>query len=102
MSNNEIVEKYYPFIMELKQKFGMDDDCFQICLLALLETDNAKLNSLLAKNELKYWIVRVFKNNWFSKNSRYYYAYKRYYEIFKEPLEQQTDNLEDWLNEAED
>lgn len=102
MTNNEILTKYYEFCLELKVKFGMDDDCFQICLLALLETDNAKLNSLLAKNELKYWIVRVFKNNWFSKNSRYYYAYKRYYEIFKEPLEQQTDNLEDWLNEAED
>lgn len=102
MTNNEILTKYYEFCLELKVKFGMDDDCFQICLLALLETDNAKLNSLLAKNELKYWIVRVFKNNWFSKNSRYYYAYKRYYEIFKEPLEQQTDNLEDWLNETED
>lgn len=102
MTNNEIITKYYEFCLELKVKFGMDDDCFQICLLALLETDNAKLNSLLAKNELKYWIVRVFKNNWFSKNSRYYYIYKRYYEIFKEPLEQQTDNLEDWLNEAED
>lgn len=102
MTNNEILTKYYEFCLELKVKFGMDDDCFQICLLALLETDNAKLNSLLAKNKLKYWIVRVFKNNWFSKNSRYYYAYKRYYEIFKEPLEQQTDNLEDWLNEAED
>jgi hypothetical protein len=102
MTNNEILTKYYEFCLELKVKFGMDDDCFQICLLALLETDNAKLNSLLAKNELKYWIVRVFKNNWFSKNSRYYYTYKRYYEIFKEPLEQQTDNLEDWLNEAED
>jgi len=82
MTNNEIITKYYDFCQELKLKFGMDDDCFQICLLALLETDNAKLNSLLAKNELKYWIVRVFKNNWFSKNSRYYYAYKRYYDIF--------------------
>jgi hypothetical protein len=54
MTNNEIITKYYEFCLELKVKFGMDDDCFQICLLALLETDNAKLNSLLAKNELKY------------------------------------------------
>lgn len=102
MTNNEILEKYYPFILELKQKFGANDDCTQMICIDLLETDNAKLNQLDSKNELKYWIVRVFKNNWFSKNSRYYYAYKRYYEIFKEPLEQQTDNLEDWLNEAED
>lgn len=102
MTNNEILEKYYPFILELKQKFGANDDCTQMICIDLLETSNPKLNQLDSKNELKYWIVRVFKNNWFSKNSRYYYAYKRYYEIFKEPLEQQTDNLEDWLNEAED
>lgn len=101
MTNNEILEKYYPFILELKQKFGANDDCTQMICIDLLETDNAKLNSLLAKNELKYWIVRVFKNNWFSKNSRYYYAYKRYYDIFKEPLEQQNDELEDWLNEED-
>lgn len=102
MNNNEIIEKYYPFIMELKEKFGADDDCTQMVCIALLETSNSKLQSLDSKNELKYWITRVFKNNWFSKNSRYYSQYKKYYEIFKEPLEQQTDNLEDWLNEAED
>ena len=102
MTNNEILTKYYEFCLELKVKFGMDDDCFQMCLIALLETSNSKLQSLDSKNELKYWITRVFKNNWFSKNSRYYYQYKKYYEIFKEPLEQQTDNLEDWLNEAEE
>lgn len=102
MSNNEIVEKYYPFIMELKQKFGADDDCVQMIFVEILEYSNPKLNQLDSKNELKFWITRVFKNYWFSKNSRYYYQYKKYYEIFKEPLEQQTDNLEDWLNEAED
>lgn len=82
MNNNEIIEKYYPFIMELKEKFGADDDCTQMVCIALLETSNSKLQSLDSKNELKYWITRVFKNNWFSKNSRYYYAYKRYYDIF--------------------
>ena len=102
MNNNEILEKYYPFILELKQKFGANDDCTQMICMDILETPHSKLQSLHNKNELKYWITRVFKNYWFSKNSRYYYTYKKYYEIFKEPLEQQTDNLEDWLNEAED
>lgn len=102
MSNNEIVEKYYPFIMELKQKFGADDDCVQMIFVEILEYSNPKLNQLDSKNELKFWITRLFKNYWFSKTSRYYYTYKKYYEIVKEPLEQQNDELEDWLNETED
>lgn len=101
MTNNEIVEKYYPFIMELKQKFGADEDCTQMLLLDLLVVSNAKLNQLDIKNELKFWITRMFKNYWFSKNSRYYYQYKRYYDIFKEPIEQQIETLNDWLDGEE-
>lgn len=101
MTNNEIVEKYYPFIMELKQKFGADEDVTQMLLLDLLGVSNAKLNQLDIKNELKFWITRMFKNYWFSKNSRYYYQYKRYYEIFKEPIEQQIETLNDWLDGEE-
>ena len=102
MTNNEIITKCYDFCQELKLKFGMDDDCFQMCILDLLETSNPKLNQLDSKNELKFWITRLFKNYWFSKTSRYYYTSKKYYEIVKEPLEQQNDELEDWLNETED
>lgn len=49
MSNNEIVEKYYPFIMELKQKFGADDDCVQMIFVEILEYSNPKLNQLDSK-----------------------------------------------------
>lgn len=49
MSNNEIVEKYYPFIMELKQKFGADDDCVQMIFVEILECSNPKLNQLDSK-----------------------------------------------------
>ena len=56
MSNNEIVEKYYPFIMELKQKFGADDDCVQMIFVEILEYSNPKLNQLDSKNELKFFI----------------------------------------------
>lgn len=54
MTNNEILEKYYPFILELKQKFGANDDCTQMICIDLLETSNPKLNQLDSKNELKY------------------------------------------------
>lgn len=99
MNNNEILEKYYPFILELKQKFGANDDCTQMICMDLLETPHSKLQSLYNKNELKYWITRVFKNYWFSKNSRYYYQYKKYYEIVKEPIEQQIIDEENYAEE---
>lgn len=99
MNNNEILEKYYPFILELKQKFGANDDCTQMICIDILETPHSKLQSLHNKNELKYWITRVFKNYWFSKNSRYYYQYKKYYEIVKEPIEQQISDEENYAEE---
>lgn len=46
--------------------------------------DNAKLNELDNNNQLRYWIVRFIKNYWFSKTSRYYAQYEKYYEIHSE------------------
>jgi hypothetical protein len=48
---------------------------------------------------MKYWLVRLVKNYWFSKTSRYYYQYKHYYDIVKEPLEQQNTDEDDWIEE---
>lgn len=95
MTNNEIVMKYYPFIMDLKLKFGANDDVTQMILLDLLNVPNAKLVQLDSKNELKFWITRMFKNYWFSKNSRYYYQYKKYYEIFTSDKINEDGDLEE-------
>ena len=84
MTNNEIIMQYYSFLVELKNKFGINDDCFQMILLDLLESNNAKLNELHQNNQLKYWLVRVCKNYWFSKTSRYYATYEKYYEHHSE------------------
>lgn len=89
------IMKYYSFLNELFEKWKVDKDCQQMIWQSLLEYDQNKLEELDSKGELKYWLVRFVKNNWFSKNSKYYYTYLKYYEIFKEPLEQQNDELED-------
>lgn len=83
MTNNDILEKYYSFLLELQEKFGVNDDCMQMIYLELLQYNNKKLIELDNNNEMKYWIVRLVKNYWFSKNSRYYYTYKRYYDYFE-------------------
>lgn len=54
MNNNDIILHYYDFCIELKTKFGMNEDCFQMALLDILETPHSKLQSLHNKNELKY------------------------------------------------
>lgn len=62
------------------KKFGVDPDCQQICYLDFLQYDNSKLNKLDESGELRFWIVRFIKNQWFSKTSHYYAQYRRYYE----------------------
>lgn len=61
-TNNEIVMEYYPFCQQLRKKIGVDEDCLQICLLALLQMDNEKLNGLAKRKQLKFWIARIFTN----------------------------------------
>ena len=51
-SNSEIVEEYYQFCLDLKNKLGLDWDCFQIALLDLLECK--RLKELYKKGDLKY------------------------------------------------
>ena len=53
-TNNEIVMEYYSFCQQLGKKIGVDSDCFQICLLALLQMDNEKLNGLADRKQLKF------------------------------------------------
>ena len=54
MSNNEIVELYYSFIVELAKKWNVDDDCLQMIFLDILLYDNAKLNNIHNKKEMKF------------------------------------------------
>lgn len=99
MNNNELLEKYYDFLLELQEKWGINEDCMQMIYLDFLQYSNKKLRDLDYKNEMKYWLVRLVKNYWFSKTSRYYYQYKHYYDIVKEPLEQQNTDEDDWIEE---
>ena len=54
MTNNDILEKYYSFLLELQEKFGVNDDCMQMIYLELLQYNNKKLIELDNNNEMKY------------------------------------------------
>lgn len=78
-----ILMEYYDFITSLFSKWKVNEDCQQIIWQSLLEYDQNEIKRLDRTGELKYWLVRFIKNNWFSKNSKYYYQYMKYYERFK-------------------
>lgn len=92
----DVIMKYYEFINELFKKWNVNEDCQQIIWQSLLEYDQRKLIALDAKKELKYWLVRFIKNNWFSSTSKYYYTYKKYYEYIEDPI---VDDEDDWGEE---
>lgn len=96
LTNNEILLKWLPFMEELKQKWAVSDDCMQLFYLEFLEYDNKKLNDVdKKKNEMKYFIVRWLKNQWFSETSRYHYQYRKYYEWNKELKEKPEEDDDD-------
>ena len=80
LTNNEILLKWIDFFEELFDKWGCSDDLKQMVYLDFLQYDNEKLNKMNDSGELRYWIVRFIKNYWFSKTSRYYSLYNKYYE----------------------
>lgn len=80
LSNNEILIAWLPFFEKLFKKWDVEDDCRQICYLDFLQYDNTKLNKLNKSGELRYWITRFIKNQWFSKTSHYYAQIRRYYD----------------------
>ena len=52
------------------------DDLTQDILIELL--DQEKIVDLYKKGELKYYVVRVIRNNLQSSTSRFYYRYRRF------------------------
>lgn len=51
-------------------------ELIQDIYLILLETDDDKIEKLYNKNNEDFYILRLLKNNLYSKTSQYYYKYK--------------------------
>lgn len=52
-------------------------DLSQDIYLQLLQMNNAKINELYFKKQLRFWVTRIITNNIHSKTSPYYYTYKK-------------------------
>ena len=56
------------------------DDLLSFVIEELYKFDQDRINEIIEKNQLTFYIARVMLNQYHSKTSRYYYKYKKYYE----------------------
>ena len=58
----------------------LGDDLLQDICVTILEDNGQKYRDLCAKKELMYYLLGVIRINAFSKNTRFYYKYKKHRE----------------------
>lgn len=76
IANEKIVENIITNIT----KDSEDDtlkDLSQMIYVWLMEEKDEKIQSMYDNNQLSYYITRMITNNLHSKNSRYYYLFKK-------------------------
>lgn len=82
------MDKYKPikYIIENKIVEGLindylidsfKDDLIQEVYMVLLEHNQSKLQQLIDKKQIRFYIARIIKNMYFSSSSNFYRMYKR-------------------------
>mgnify|MGYP003136707635 CR=1 FL=1 len=56
------------------------DDLLSFVIEELYKCDQERINEIVEKKQLTFYIARVMVNQYHSKTSRYYYKYNKYYE----------------------
>ena len=56
------------------------DDLLSFVIEELYKCDKERINEIIEKKQLTFYIARVMLNQYHSKTSRYYYKYNKYYE----------------------
>lgn len=59
-----------------KNRHPDHEDLLSEVILILLESDEEKINSLIQKKQIRYWIVRIMLNQYNSKTSPFHYKYR--------------------------
>jgi len=60
------------------------DDLLHDTIVALYDSDKEKIEKLIDKKELIFWIARIMVNQYHSKTSPFYKKYRKYYKIMDE------------------
>jgi len=82
MLNKYLIENYdklKDMAFNIAGKNGKDD-LLSFVIEELYKCDQDRIDQIIEKNQLTFYIARVMLNQYHSKTSRYYYKYKKYYE----------------------
>ena len=60
------------------------DDLLHDTIVALYDSDKEKIEKLIDKKELIFWIARIMVNQYHSKTSPFFKKYRKYYKIMDE------------------
>jgi hypothetical protein len=108
MSFNDVIEELYSngVVREIIDNIGVRsdaaDDLEQEIYMILLEYDQDKIMGMYEKGQLKFFIVRIVNNQWFSKTSPFYKKYKKYYSLIDEGSVNSDDVCDDYDYQFED
>ena len=56
------------------------DDLLSFVIEELYKCDQERINEIIEKKQMTFYVARVIINQYYSKTSRYYYKYNKYYE----------------------
>ena len=67
----------------------------------LYKCDQDRINEIIEKKQMTFYIARVIINQYYSKTSRYYYKYKKYYEYHVTQIVEQIseDKIDDIIEQ---
>ena len=56
------------------------DDLFSFVIEELYKCDQKRIEQIIEKKQMTFYVVRIMMNQYHSKTSRYHYKYRKYYE----------------------
>ena len=86
---NQYLKKNYQKLKEVSNKITSSrrydsDELLHDTIVALYDSDKKKIEELIKKRQLIFWIARIMINQYHSKTSPFYKKYRKYYTIINE------------------
>lgn len=88
IAKNKIIEG---LIVDYSVDYEYRSDLLQEIYMILLELDQSLLQNLIDKKQIRFYIARILRNQFYSKTSKFYKTYK-YPILHKETLKTILDN----------
>lgn len=100
---NKYINDNYDKLLEISQKicnyiYPDYEDLLHETILELYKVKPNKLNSIIDRNELTYYIIRIFSNLYYRKDSKFNNKYKRIYLIQRELQKNAKRNINHYLD----